>query len=100
MATTATTENDTDRSLGEFIADAIGRSFTIGTDHEDHDHHYYRPADTVVVYTADEIDHVECLDGRRLTTWVHFVAHRRGWASMGQLAQLGIAADTNRKGEQ
>ena len=98
MATTATTENDTDRTLTEHLTDAIGRSFTIGTDQRGADHHYYRPADTVVVYSNDDIDHVEYLDGRMLTDWLHFVAHRRGWTAIGQLAHIGIHVDTHRKG--
>lgn len=89
----------TSDELVQTLADKVSRSFTIGTDREGYRHHYYRPADTVVVYDADGVDHRERLEGAPVEHWVAFVEDRRGWASYGPHAALGIAADTGRKEE-
>jgi len=80
------------RSLGDQI-----RSATLGTDAEGYDHHYFRPADAVVVYDADGVDHVEYLDGRLLAEWARYVDTQRGWRHEGQLASALLAADRRRK---
>lgn len=72
-------------------------SATLGTDAEGYDHHYYRPADAVVVYDEDGVDHVEHLDGRLLAEWIGYVTAKRGWASVGQLADVLVEADRRRK---
>jgi len=79
------------------MADRIARSFTVGTDEDGYDHHYYRPADAVVVFDGRELDHVEHLDGRLLKEWIAFVDGRRGWLTPGPHAQLGVARDHERK---
>jgi hypothetical protein len=72
-------------------------SFTLGTDGEGYDHHYYRPADAVVVYDQDDVDHVKHLDGRPLAEWADYVDHERGWTSMGTFGKHGLAGDLARK---
>jgi len=43
--------------------------------------HTYRTTDeTVLVTSADGIEHVERLGGRAVREWVAFVDDRRGWA--------------------
>lgn len=73
------------------------QSFTVGTDTEGYDHHYWRPADAVVVYDETGVDHVEYLYGRLLAEWVVYVDEKRGWETPGQMANAGIAADKRRK---
>lgn len=75
----------------------LTRSFTLGTDHEGYTHHYYRDADTVVVYDGRDLDHREHLDGRPLHAWNEYVADRRGWLTHGPHAKLGLKADAARK---
>lgn len=91
-------EETADELVGS-LADQIGRSFTIGTDDEWCDHHYYRPADTVVVYDpqTQEIDHREYLDGATVESWYRYVQDERGWIKLGQLAGAGMKADKARK---
>lgn len=86
-------------SLVASLTNRLARSFTIGTDEEGYRHHYYAPADTVVVWDADGVDHRERLDGDLLETWVAFVHARRGWATKGPHARNGIAHDRQRKQE-
>jgi len=92
------TDGTMDRML-DTLVDRVHRSFTIGTDAEGKDHHYYRPADTVVVYDADGVHHRQRLDGRPITEWVEFVDDERGWLSMGEFAAVGLREDRRRKGE-
>lgn len=79
------------------LAEQIARSFTVGIDEKGYDHHYYAPADVVVVYDEDGVDYWEHLDGAVLAKWVSYVDDRRGWLSFGQFADLGIEADRRRK---
>jgi hypothetical protein len=80
-----------DSGIVSQLVDGIARSFTIGTDAEGRSHHYYRPADAVVVYHGRDLERVEFLNGRDVREWVAFVETRRGWESKGQLAAIGIA---------
>lgn len=75
----------------------LAKSFILGTDMDGYEHHYWRPADTVVVFDETGVHHREYLDGRVLEDWLHFVDERRGWALLGPHAQTGIAYDTQRK---
>jgi len=84
-------------SLGEQLSDQLARSFTLGTDADGYDHHYYRPADAVVVFDGRELDRVEYLDGATLKKWVRFVAQGRGWDCKGPHADHGVAVDLERK---
>ena len=87
-------------SSGTTLAHDLGNSIdsaTLGTDAEGYDHHYYRPADAVVVYDGHDVDHVEYLDGRVLDDWVSYVSRERGWTATGQLADLLVEADRRRK---
>ena len=88
---------DTAAGLAERLTDRLTRSFTLGWDAEGYRHHYYRPADCVVVYDGRELDRVEWLDGRPLEKWVAFVESKRGWSAKGPHARRGIAADRQRK---
>lgn len=93
-----TAESSTDRVV-DTLAASIARSFTLGVDGDGFDHHYYQPADSVVVYDGRELDRVVYLDGRPLEEYVQFVAaSERGWARLGQFASLGISVDAARKG--
>ena len=83
--------------LAERLSDRLTRSFTIGWDSKEYRHHYYRPADCVVVYDGRELDRVEWLDGRPLDDWIAFVESDRGWSAKGPHARRGIAADRQRK---
>lgn len=85
--------------IADTLADQIASSFTVGTDAEEYDHHYYRGADCVVVYDGREVDHVEWLDGRLLAEWVAYVAHERGWMGPGPHKDLGVKRDRQRKTE-
>jgi hypothetical protein len=90
-------DSGTNESIVGSFVDQIARSFTIGTDTDGYDHHYYRPADCVVVYDGRELDHVEHLDGRVLIDWVNYVGDRRGWQSKGQFSAAGVRRDAERK---
>lgn len=93
---------DTIDSLANHLTAQIARSFTLGTDLAGYDHHYFRPADAVVVYDRDpdtnQIDHVEHLDGEPLDDWHAFIARERGWATLGPHASTGLEHDAARKG--
>ena len=97
MSTTHTTPQERTASLASHLTDALARSFTLGVDATGSTHHYYRPADAVVVFNGRTLDHYQPLDGRPLRDWREFVAQDRGWASTGQLAQLGLQVDAERK---
>lgn len=84
-------------SLADRFSQQLARSFTLGTDGDGYQHHYYRPADTVVVYNDTGVDHYRHLDGRPLTEWRAYVAETRGWTSMGPYAKAGIELDRERK---
>lgn len=84
-------------SMADDLASQIANSFTAGTDSEGYTHHYYAPADMVVVYDEDGVDAAQHLDGETLETWVGFIEQERGWLSMGQFAALGIDRDAERK---
>ena len=88
---------DTAIDLAERLSDRLTRSFTIGWDSKEYRHHYYRPADCVVVFDGRDLDRVEWLDGRALGDWVAFVEAKRGWSAKGPHARCGIAADRQRK---
>jgi hypothetical protein len=83
--------------LAGTLADQLARSFTIGTDDEGFDHHYYRPADTVVVFDEDGVDHRQHLDGATVEEWVDHVDDKRGWMIPGPHASNGIRVDKQRK---
>jgi hypothetical protein len=89
-------ENRADELVGS-IADQLARSFTIGTDEEGCQHHYYRPADTVVVYDDDGVQHREYLDGGLVGEWYEYVDDKRGWMVPGPHRKNGIKVDAARK---
>ncbi|MGB9956458.1 hypothetical protein ACOZ4B_08725 [Haloferax prahovense] len=97
MSTTHTATQERTVSLADHLTNALARSFTLGIDTEGFTHHYFRPADAVVVFDGRVLDHYQSLDGRPLREWKAFVAQRRGWASMGQLAPIGLRVDSERK---
>jgi len=90
------TDGTTD-NLGDTLVDGLARSFTIGTDADGYNHHYFRPADAVVVYDDTGVDHYQNLDGAPILDWVSHVKDRRGWSSKGPHAVLGVAVDRQRK---
>lgn len=73
------------------------RSFSIGVDNDGATHHYYRPADAVVVYDGRDVECVEYLRGRQISEWTDYIDECRGWARRGQFATAGIRADSRRK---
>ncbi len=97
MSTTHTATQERTVSLADHLINALARSFTLGVDTEGCTHHYYRRADAVVVFDGRTLDHYQTLDGRPLIEWKAFVSQKRGWASMGQLASLGLRVDSERK---
>ena len=97
MSTTYTATQERTVSLASQLTNAIARSFTIGVDATGSTHHYYRPADAVVVFNGRDLDHYQSLDGHPLVEWRRFVAQERGWTSMGQLAEIGLQHDSQRK---
>jgi hypothetical protein len=97
MSTTYTTPQERTASLASHLTDALARSFTLGVDATGSTHHYYRPADAVIVFDGRTLDHYQPLDGRPLREWRQFVAEERGWDSTGQLARVGLQVDTERK---
>jgi hypothetical protein len=97
MSTTKALAQERTASLASHLTDALARSFTLGVDATGSTHHYYRPADAVVVFDGREFDHYQPLDGRPLAEWQQFVAQERGWDSTGQLARVGLQADLERK---
>ncbi|SEP19411.1 hypothetical protein SAMN04487948_12016 [Halogranum amylolyticum] len=97
MSTTHTTPQERTASVASHLTDALARSFTLGVDATGSTHHYYRPADAVVVFEGRTLDHYQPLDGRPLAEWQAFVAQERGWDSTGQLAHLGLQVDAERK---
>ncbi|REA00160.1 hypothetical protein DEQ92_20705 [Haloferax sp. Atlit-6N] len=97
MSTTNTATQERTVSLAEQLTNALARSFTLGIDTEGFTHHYFRPADAVVVFAGRTLDHYQPLDGRPLREWKAFVSQKRGWASMGQLAPIGLQVDTEWK---
>lgn len=84
-------------SIVDMIVDSFASSFTVGTDADGYDHHYYRPADAVVVYDEGGVSHYKYLDGRKLDDWIAFVRERRGWECKGPHAPLGVQEDRRRK---
>lgn len=72
-------------------------SAQIGVDSDGLHHHYWREADTIVVYDESGVDRVEYLDGRLIEEWVKFVQQERGWKFPGQCANALIKADKWRK---
>ena len=97
MSTTKAATQERTVSLASQLTNAIGRSFTLGVDGAGYTHHYYRPADAVVVFNSRELDHYQPLAGRTLDSWKQFVAQERGWTSFGQLAPIGLNVDSERK---
>ena len=80
------------------LTTALARSFTIGIDATGRRHHYYAPADVVVVFDEDGVDEWQYLDGRTIRQWYSYVAQSRGWESRGPHAALGERVDAQRKG--
>jgi hypothetical protein len=97
MSTTKAATQERTASLADHLTSALTNSFTLGTDCTGSTHHYYRPADTIIVFDGRELDHYQLLNGRPLKEWRTFVAHERGWVSFGPLAQLGLQMDAKRK---
>jgi len=97
--TTATQSDPAMETLVEQFIDSMARSFTIGTDAEGYDHHYYRGADAVVVYKPHtrELDSLQALDGGMLSTYEEFVEKRRGWAQKGPQASWCIEEEDKRR---
>ena len=83
--------------LFDDVVEQIAESFTVGTDREGYTHHFYAPADVVVVYDESGVGYWEHLDGSLLDSWVSYVEEKRGWLSFGPFADLGIEADRRRK---
>ncbi|KAB1187501.1 MULTISPECIES: hypothetical protein [Haloferax] len=98
MSTTHTATQERTVSLAGQLTNALARSFSLGVDNEGFTHHYYRPADAVVVSNGRTLDLYQPLDGRPLREWQAFVSQKRGWASIGQLAHIGLRVDAQRKG--
>ncbi|MDS0295353.1 hypothetical protein [Halogeometricum luteum] len=96
MSTTKADPQERTVSIAGSLADAIACSFTLGTDAEGYSHHYYRPADAVVVYDGRDLEHYQSLAGRSLQEWYEFVEVKRGWASEGPLAALGLRMNAER----
>lgn len=96
MSTTKADAQEPIVSIAGYLADAMARSFTLGTDEEGYSHHYYRPADAIVVYDGRGLDHYQPLAGRSLEEWRAFVELKRGWAAMGPLAALGLRMNAER----
>ena len=97
MSTTHTATQERTVSLADHLINALARSFTLGVDTEGCTHHYFRRVDAVVVFDGRTLDHYQTLDGRPLSEWKAFVSQKRGWASMGQLAPIGLRVDSERK---
>ncbi|SEP25264.1 hypothetical protein SAMN04487948_12714 [Halogranum amylolyticum] len=97
MSTTKAVPQERTASLASHLTTALAHSFTLGVDATGSTHHYYRPADAVVIFDGRTLDHYQPLDGRPLRDWREFVAQERGWDSTGQLAQLGLQVDAERK---
>ncbi|WP_117595428.1 hypothetical protein [Haloprofundus halophilus] len=60
-------------------------------------YHYYQPADAIIVYNERDLNHYQPLNGRPLTHWHQYVAKKRGWKSMDQLAHAGLQIDAQQK---
>ena len=74
-------------TLADDVTRALARSFTLGVDSEGRTHHYYRPADSVVVFTEEHgIEHRQHLGDDSLGRWIGFVAQDCGWQRRGRLA--------------
>ena len=86
-------------SLADDVTRALARSFTLGVDSEGRTHHYYRPADTVVVFTESSVEYRQYLGGRSLGEWTGFVAADCGWRHRGRLAGLADHVDAEREQE-
>ncbi|WP_224337871.1 hypothetical protein [Haloprofundus halobius] len=84
-------------SLINHFTRTLAKSFTLGVDEEGYTHHYYQPADAVVVHHGRKLDHYQPLNGRLLSHWQQYVAQKRGWESMGQLAHTGLRVDARQK---
>ena len=98
MSTTTHTGDESTGTIFGQLTNALARSFTIGIDATGRRHHYYAPADTVVVFDENGVDHREHLDGRTIRQWYSYVAQSRGWESRGPHAALGERVDAQRKG--
>jgi hypothetical protein len=68
-------------------------SGTVGVDGTGLTHHYWRDADTVVVYDETGVDHVQYLNGELLSKWVKYVKQKRSWRRKGPFASALIKAD-------
>lgn len=88
---------DVQESLVDDLAERMAQSFTLGYDAEDWTHHYYAPADSVVIYDDRELDRVQYLDGRPLWKYVEWIEEKRGWRGLGSHARNGIVKDAERK---
>ena len=84
-------------SFADDMVDALARSFTLGVDSEGRTHHYYRPADTVVVFTEAGVEHCQYLGNDSLGKWMGFVAQDCRWRRRGRLAGLADHIDAERE---
>ena len=86
---------DSDTFVDDMV-DALARSFTLGVDSKRRTHHYYRPADSVVVFTEAGVEHRQYLGNDSLGGWIGFVASDCGWRCRGQLTGLADHVDAER----
>ena len=89
-----TADGDT---LADDVTRALARSFTLGVDGKGRTHHYYRPADTVVVFTEAGVEHRQYLGDDSLGKWMGFVAADCGWRRRGRLVGLADTVDAERE---
>ena len=78
-------------SIATRLTEIFSRSLTVGVDAEDDRHHYYRPANTVVVFDESGTKHRQYLGEHMLAEWRQFVEQKRGWQPIGQLTPHGEA---------
>ena len=84
-------------SVATSLTESLSRSLTVGVDAESDRHHYYRPANTVIVFDKSGIKHRQYLGEHTLAEWRQFVEQKRGWESIGQPTQIGEAIDQRSK---
>jgi hypothetical protein len=77
-------------SVIKSIPEQTYQSFTIGTDAEGYDHHYYHPARTVVVYDGRDLDDVIYLGESTVRRYEEWVTNFRSWARKGQFRDMAL----------
>ena len=84
-------------TFADEMVDALAGSFTLGVDSKGRTHHYYRPADSVVVFTEAGVEYRQYLGNDSLGKWIGFVASDCGWRRRGRLAGLADHVDAERE---